>query len=250
MDVFIYLNGEKRGPFAEERVRQVLADGFIRNTDLAATSAGGELKPLTDLLSPPRERAVVRHDQPAPAPVLLPAVAAAPEAPRMSTESLGPYSRATLAPNETPFLRTSLHWIIFARFAFFALLLFVFVALPFAVGVQALTGSEIGWFALPLPIFVMVPPAIAYAGSELVVTNMRVLIKTGVIRRQTLEMFISKIESIAVDQGFFGRIFDYGTVLIRGTGGFQEPFETIARPLEFRNSVQRVQSAHNPRAAM
>src|SRR3954447_16150363 len=186
----------------------MLADGFVRNTDLAANRAGGELKPLSDLLNPPREPAVVRQDQPAPAPVSLPALAARLEGPRISSDALGPYSRATLAPNETPFLRTSLHWIIFARFAFFALLLFVLVALPFAVGVQALTGSEIGWFALPLPIFVMVPPAIAYAGSELVVTNMRVLIKTGVIRRQTLEMFISKIESIAVDQGFFGRLFD------------------------------------------
>lgn len=245
MDLFIYLNGEKRGPFAEERVRQMLAEGFVRATDLAATDAAGELKPLNLLLSPAREAAFVRQEQPTPVPA-----PAAPEATRLPSTALGPYSRATLAPNETPFLRTSLHWIIFARFAFWGLILFVLVALPFAIGVQALTGSEIGWFALPLPILVLIPPAIAYAGSELVVTNMRVLIKTGVVRRQTLEMFISKIESIAVDQGFFGRIFDYGTVLIRGTGGFQEPFATIARPLEFRNSVQRLQSAHNPPAAM
>jgi uncharacterized membrane protein YdbT with pleckstrin-like domain len=96
----------------------------------------------------------------------------------------------------------------------------------------------------------MLPPTIAYASSELVITNMRVLINTGVIRRQTLEMFISKIESIAVDQGFLGRMFDYGTVLIRGTGGFQEPFEAIARPLEFRNSVQRLQNANHPAHAI
>jgi uncharacterized membrane protein YdbT with pleckstrin-like domain len=61
-----------------------------------------------------------------------------------------------------------------------------------------------------------------------------VLIKTGIIHRQTLEMFISKIESVGVDQGFFARMFDYGSVLVRGTGGFEQAFEAIAAPLEFR----------------
>ncbi|HEV3409215.1 MAG TPA: PH domain-containing protein, partial [Chthoniobacterales bacterium] len=74
----------------------------------------------------------------------------------------------------------------------------------------------------------------------------------GIIRRQTLEMFISKIESVAIDQGFFGRVFDYGTVIVRGTGGFEERFEAIARPVEFRNWVQRMQRAvpHGTSAAM
>jgi hypothetical protein len=39
-----------------------------------------------------------------------------------------------------------------------------------------------------------------------------------------------------------GRVLDFGTVIIRGTGGSEEPFQTIAHPLEFRNCVQRLQS--------
>jgi uncharacterized membrane protein YdbT with pleckstrin-like domain len=70
-----------------------------------------------------------------------------------------------------------------------------------------------------------------------------VLIKTGIVRRQTLEVFVSKVESIAVDQGVLGRMLDYGTVIIRGTGRHEERFEAIARPVEFRNWVQRMQSA-------
>lgn len=145
------------------------------------------------------------------------------------------------APNETPVFKTALHWIIFARFALLGLLAFFFVAMPFAIGVQALTGSELGWFALPLPAFLMLAPTLAYVSGELVVTDQRLLIKTGIIRRQTLEMFISKVESIAVDQGFLGRLSDYGTIIIRGTGGFEESFEAIARPIEFRSWVQRMQ---------
>ncbi len=150
--------------------------------------------------------------------------------PRLSTDALGPYARASLAPNETAYFKTSLHWIIFARFAGLAALAFLFAAIPFAIAVQALTGMEFGWFALPLPVFLMVPPAIAYASNELVVTDRRVLIKTGVVRRQTMEMFVARIESIAVDQGFFGRVFDFGNVTIRGTGGFEQSLGPIAQP--------------------
>ena len=168
-------------------------------------------------------------------------------APRLTAEALGPYSRSTLAPNETPYFKTSLHWIVFVRFGFLALLVFLFAAIPFAIAVQAVTGSELGWFVLPLPAFLLLPPALAFASSELVITDRRVLIKTGIVRRQSVEMFISKVESIAVDQGFLGRIFDYGTVIIRGTGGFEEPFEAIANPILFRNWVQRLQSGDVPR---
>jgi hypothetical protein len=259
VEFYVYLNGATRGPFTEERVERYLADGLLRPLDLVATSPDGELKPLehfrrarfgetqartnvvsagTPATSPPVAPA---SEQPAPAHGVAHA-----DLPRVPAASLGPYSRSTLAPNETAYLRTSLHWIVFVRYGLLALVLVLFVALPFAIAVQALSGSEIGWFALPLPVFVLVPPTVAFASSELVITNMRVLIKTGVIRRQTLEMFVSKIESIAVDQGFFGRLFDYGTVLIRGTGGFQEPFEAIARPIEFRNYVQRLQSGSHP----
>ncbi len=234
MDFYLYLNGDRRGPFSEARVQQWLQDGLLRESDLAAQTRDGDLQPLTT--------ARIFATSPAPAAQTPPAVTL----PKAASENLGAYARATLAPNETAHLRTSLHWIIFARFGLLGLMLFVFVALPFAVAVQALTGSQIGWFAIPLPIFAMIPPAVAFASSELVVTNIRVLIKTGILRRRSLEMFISKVESISVDQGVLGRLLDYGTVMVRGTGGFQEPFRCIARPLEFRNCVQRLQSSAQP----
>ncbi len=225
-NLYLYLNGVRRGPIEERRVRALLEEQLLRPEDLASAEVQGELKPLAHFL--------------APAPAVPPLVR--PTAVPLPATALGSYSRATLGADEVPFFQTNLHWIVFLRFGLAGLVLFLFAALPLAVGVQALLGSQLGWFLLPLPAFVMVPPALAYASSELVITNMRVLIKTGVIRRQSLEMFVPRIESIAVEQGFLGRLFDYGTVLIRGTGGFQEPFESIARPLEFRNCVQRLQN--------
>ena len=208
--IYLNLNGTRRGPFTEEQVQSALRDGVLQLSDLGTGAPPPEVKPA--------------------------------EAAALPLLSLGPYARATLGPNESPIFRTSLHWIILLRFVCMTLLAFLFLALPFAIAVQALTGSQLGWFALPLPAFIMVAPVVAWASSELVITNARVLIKTGIIRRQTLEMFVTKIESIAIDQGFLARLFDYGTVIVRGTGGFEERFETIARPLEFRNWVQRMQT--------
>ena len=54
--------------------------------------------------------------------------------------------------------------------------------------------------------------------TEIVVTDRRVIFKRGLISRHTVEMNVSKIETVDVEQGLAGRIWDYGTVLIRGTG--------------------------------
>lgn len=76
------------------------------------------------------------------------------------------------------------------------------------------------------------------ATTEMAVTNRRVIMKRGIISRRTLEMNLSKIENIAVDQGLFGRLFNFGTVTVVGTGGTREPFKTVAVPLAFRKAVQ------------
>ena len=75
--------------------------------------------------------------------------------------------------------------------------------------------------------------------TEMAVTSRRVLIKTGIASRRTIEMLLSKIESIVVTEPFWGRMFGYGTVVIRGTGGTPEPFYLVANPTEFRRHVQQ-----------
>ena len=73
--------------------------------------------------------------------------------------------------------------------------------------------------------------------TEIDVTDRRVVYKTGFIRRHTVEMNMDKIESVDVDQSIFGRIFDYGDIIIRGTGHGIEPLRGIDSPLAFRNAV-------------
>ena len=88
--------------------------------------------------------------------------------------------------------------------------------------------------------------------TEIAVTNLRVIYKTGFIQRRTNEMNMDKVESVQVDQSILGRILDYGTVVITGTGAGLEALSEIAHPIELRNSItgvshsQDVQSPQNP----
>jgi uncharacterized membrane protein YdbT with pleckstrin-like domain len=74
--------------------------------------------------------------------------------------------------------------------------------------------------------------------TEMGVTDRRVLIKTGIGSRRTLDMMLAKVESIGVEETLWGRTLGYGSVKIHGTGGATEPFDLIAHPQEFRRIVQ------------
>src|SRR5579862_2468866 len=74
---------------------------------------------------------------------------------------------------------------------------------------------------------------------EMAVTNRRVPIKWGMAGRRTLEILLAKVESISVDETFWGRTLGYGTIVIRGTGGTPEPIVMVAHPGEFRRMVQQ-----------
>lgn len=84
----------------------------------------------------------------------------------------------------------------------------------------------------------LISALIRRSSAEYAVTNKRIILKEGTVRRRTAEMFLTKVESVGVDQTLGGRVFDYGSIILRGTGGSSEPFHLVARPLEFRRQVQ------------
>jgi uncharacterized membrane protein YdbT with pleckstrin-like domain len=131
--------------------------------------------------------------------------------------------------------RARLHWIIFGGAIFM-------VALGFALAL-ALQAIQPGYWYLGLALvgiglLLAIGPAIRYVSSEFAVTDKRVLAKHGFIERESIETLLSKIEAISVDQGIVGRVFDYGSITITGTGGTEESFPRISQPLEFRRQIQ------------
>jgi len=74
--------------------------------------------------------------------------------------------------------------------------------------------------------------------TEMLVTPRKVVFRSGFFSRQTIEMVNSKIETVQVDQSFLGRIFDYGTIVITGTGGSLEPIAMIAHPRALQAAIR------------
>ncbi|MEY2576103.1 MAG: hypothetical protein QOF80_1590 [Verrucomicrobiota bacterium] len=232
-------DGRDLGPYSEVEVRNRLMAGTLALFDLGLAEGATEWAPLSAF---PQFAASYRE---LPSPPPIPAVAADTKPPQAMpgppTQSLGSYTTATLQPNERPLHQTTIHWMALSGSVIGAVLSLI-VIVPIAM-FAAWRDFYWAWLLLVIPAGILLSAAVTVKTSELVITDRRVLIKVGFIQRHTFEMFISKIESVAVFQSMLGRLFNYGTVEIRGTGGSAESFATIAAPLPFRDAIQLVQSS-------
>ena len=83
-------------------------------------------------------------------------------------------------------------------------------------------------------LFFLIAAWIKVSSTELAITNKRVIAKFGFIKRDTVEINLGKVEAVRVEQTFWGRMLNFGTILLTGTGGSIEPIPNIADPLVFR----------------
>jgi uncharacterized membrane protein YdbT with pleckstrin-like domain len=156
------------------------------------------------------------------------------------------YVDRNLTAGETIVYETRLHWIVMLRSIVQACICFL---LGVGILYHALTSTGMADDQLHLmeggaAVLVILAVLLLAAGgmkrnaTEMAVTNRRVIVKVGLVGRRTVEMLLSKIESIEVKETGMGRMLGYGTIVVIGTGGTPEPFYKVAHPLEFRNMVQ------------
>lgn len=136
------------------------------------------------------------------------------------------YLEETLTKNESVLFETKLHPVMFL----WPILLLGF-SLQFGESGALLTGIAFIWGLYK---------ALVYFNSIFVITNQRILVKIGFIARNTREINLSKLESVAVDQSVLGRILNYGTLTFIGTGGTREPFSKISHPIELRKTINDI----------
>jgi uncharacterized membrane protein YdbT with pleckstrin-like domain len=141
------------------------------------------------------------------------------------------YIEKNLMSGESVVYRSKLHWIVFCWPA----LLFIAAIILVIIGGSAL-GIGLAFFLFA--ILAGINSLISYLSSEFGVTNKRVIVKVGFIRRNSLEILLNKVEGIKVNQGVIGRVLDYGSIVIVGTGGTHDPLHNIREPLEFRRKAQ------------
>jgi uncharacterized membrane protein YdbT with pleckstrin-like domain len=143
------------------------------------------------------------------------------------------YVDSNLLPGEQVIYRTQLHAIIYLSPA---LIVLAGIVLGFYVGPAG------GLAVLAVGLLALLGAWIRQWSSEFAVTNRRVIIKTGWLSRRTIELNMSKVESVEVAQDIFARMLRYGTITVIGTGGTREPFSLIRDPLGFRRAVQSQQT--------
>jgi uncharacterized membrane protein YdbT with pleckstrin-like domain len=140
------------------------------------------------------------------------------------------YIQQVLQPGETVRYQGSVSWVLY--------LIPIFLGMA---GLVAMAFGPFGWIAAAICFAIAAILAIRAWfirwTTEVAVTNLRVIYARGFIQRNSVEIHMDKVESVDVDQTVLGRLLNYGTVTVRGTGGALEPFPDIDRPLDFRNQV-------------
>lgn len=149
------------------------------------------------------------------------------------------YYTRVLQPDERVIVLGRLHWLIYLRS-----ILVLILAAAILIGsfwLQDLNQQNIVQLLAAAVALVGLLMALGVAirrhATEIVVTDRRVIFKRGILSRHTVEMNVSKIETVDVEQGLLARMFDYGTVIIRGTGSGFEPLRGVGAPLAIRNAI-------------
>ena len=152
---------------------------------------------------------------------------------------MGRYIDEILQPGERVLYSTNEHWVYFlpaiaawiVAVAFLVLwrlvaadaLMLVCLVLAAVAGLAALYWTTTAWFHRWT--------------TETDVTNMRVVHKTGFIKRRTFEMSLDKVESVDVNQSILGRFMNYGDLTVQGVGEGTQTIYTINSPLAFRSAI-------------
>jgi uncharacterized membrane protein YdbT with pleckstrin-like domain len=148
------------------------------------------------------------------------------------------YVDSVLAAGERIVYRAAItHWK-FALYYLFGGLFLLAGAIGFlSAGVSEHMQVAAAGVLLLIGIGLVVTALIQRLTTELVLTDRRIITKRGLIARDTVEMNLSKVESVRVNQGLLGRVLNYGDVTVIGTGASLEPLRGIANPLELRKQL-------------
>lgn len=159
------------------------------------------------------------------------------------------YVQDNLMPNEQVLYKARIHPAIFLPAVTTFILGGIILAgrFIFADQIQSngMTGAVTGALCLGalfifLAITYAVQAEVTLLTTEFAVTDRRLIAKTGFIRRHTLEMLLGKIESVAVSQDIAGRVLNFGSLTVTGTGGTKERFTAIADPLGVRRQINQI----------
>lgn len=128
--------------------------------------------------------------------------------------------------------QSKLHWIIFLK----PILLLLFpIALSFVLGFQFQVFAvfaliAIGWILTEM---------VRYHFTSLTIKSKGIVLQTGFWVQQTIDLPMRRIESIDVTQTLLGTLFNFGDIIITGSGGTRQVIGPIDNPLTCRRYIEQ-----------
>ena len=157
------------------------------------------------------------------------------------------YVDSVLQPGERVVVRAHLHWIVY-----WIAIISAAAGIVLAVWAKSIGMQDVSWF-VAIAFGAIAVVAFLHAWfirwiTEIAVTDRRIIYKRGFITRHTVEMNMDKVAAVDVDQSILGRILDYGSVHVVGTGGSPnnseggdvrgiEHLHRVAAPLALRSAI-------------
>lgn len=167
------------------------------------------------------------------------------------------YVEQSLTSGEQIILKARLHWGMFVGpviGVLIAILIVIAASVPAIISplstslesdadMVALACGGLAWLWLLRTILTVLSRVTTYFTTEFAVTSKRVIGKAGLLRRKSLEVMLSKVESIGVNEPLLGRFLNFGTIVVKGSGGTVQPFPFISNAMELRKQINTLMPA-------
>jgi len=128
-----------------------------------------------------------------------------------------------------------LHWILFVGPLF---LLLIAITAGSLFNTKLLQPIVIFCFIFSLAWGVLV--WITYHFSSLTIKKKQLILRTGFLVRQTVDIPFARIESIDITQTILGSLLQYGSLVITGTGGSRQMIHNVSKPLTCRRYIEQL----------
>lgn len=150
-----------------------------------------------------------------------------------------------LRTGETLIYKARPHWIVFAWAVWLASLAARFF---YAANSVSNPNDVQMWFGLAWWFVVFAVIAAIFAqfyrwSSRFILTDRRVVLKNGILRQRSTEFLLPSVESILVEFPILGRLFNYGTLTVRGFGGSRDFIKRVPKPERVRELIEDQQPA-------
>ena len=129
-------------------------------------------------------------------------------------------------------LMCRLHWIIFLR-------PLVLLLIPVVVAYMGIFQLHILLTFVGISVVWLISEFIRYQFTWMQVKPKNVILQSGFLVQQTIDIPLKRIESIDTRQTIMGTIFNYGDIIIIGSGGSKQIINCVNHPLTCRRYIEQ-----------